>query len=590
MNTDNGGLTIEEVRAAYAAGESPRALIGGLLEAARAGDPAVWIHLLDAAEMAAHLDRLDRQPRDLPLWGVPFAIKDNIDLAGVPTTAACPAYSYTPGRSAHVVQRLIDAGAVPLGKTNLDQFATGLVGVRSPYGVPGNPRAPGIIPGGSSSGSAVAVAAGLASFALGTDTAGSGRVPAALNGIVGLKPTRGLLSCAGVVPACRTLDCVSIFANTVADAAAVLAIAEGFDPEDPYSREAPASPVPVAFEVQRSPSAFTFGVPALDALDLHAPLRPLFEAAIARLEALGGQRIEIDYAPFAETARLLYEGPWVAERYLAAGPLIERNPEALHPVTRQIIAGGAAPRATDAFAAQYRLAALRRRVEPIWRSIDMLLLPTMPCTPTLAEVEADPIGVNSRLGKYTNFVNLLDLCGLAIPAGATAAGVPWGVTLLAPAFHDSAVAALATRMLGEAGTLVNPRPADTLPLAVCGAHMRGLPLNSQLTALGGRFVREAHTAPCYRMLALPPVEGLPARPGLVRAADGASLPVEVWALPAAAIGHLLRQIAPPLGLGTTLLDDGTRVTGFICEGGTTAPDITAHGGWRNWLTGRQGVH
>ncbi len=405
----------------------------------------VWIRRLTKAEILAYADKLQgRNPAELPLYGIPFAIKDNIDLAGIPTTAACPDYAYTPGKSATVVQKLIDAGAIPVGKTNLDQFATGLVGARSPYGAGRNAFNPDYISGGSSAGSAVSVALGMASFSLGTDTAGSGRIPAAFNNLVGHKPTCGLLSTSGVVPACRTLDCVSIFALDTNDAAAVLEVAQGFDAEDPYSRR-------VAPAAKTLGSSFTFGVPRDDQLEFFGnPDTPgLFREAVNRLQSLGGKPITIDFSPFLETARLLYEGPWVAERYAAIREFIEAKPEALFPVTRQIIGGATRFSAADTYAALYRLKALQRRNEAVWNDMDVLLTPTAGTIYTVAEVESDPVRTNSNLGYYTNFMNLLDLSAIAVPAGFQVNGLPFGVTLAAPAFSDTSLLELGSRFTKE---------------------------------------------------------------------------------------------------------------------------------------------
>jgi len=595
-----GSLDLATLKEGYRSGRlTPGAVVAEVLRriAAR-GDDAVWLSRVPEAELRRHAAELERlSPEALPLYGVPFAIKDNIDLAGLPTTAACPDFAYLPERSATVVERLVAVGAIPVGKTNLDQFATGLVGVRSPYGVPANPFDAAYIPGGSSSGSAVAVAADLVSFALGTDTAGSGRVPAAFCNLVGLKPSKGLLSTRGVVPACRTLDCVSIFALTAADAASVLAAAQGFDAADPFSRRA-APPAPAA-----GFAGLRVAVPGWEHRSFcgDREAATLYAAAVERLAALGARVVERDIAPFLEAARLLYEGPWVAERYLAVRDLLERRPEALHPVTRAIVAGGGRPSAADAFAAQYRLAELARAAEALWAEADVLFLPTAPTMYRLAEVEAEPFALNANLGIYTNFVNLLDLSAVAVPAGFRADGLPFGVTLLAPAFHDGRLLGLAAdwqRALAlPLGATGRPLPA-TAPvpaaapvaggfrLAVCGAHMSGLPLNAELTGRGGRLVERTATAPGYRLFALP--GGPPERPGLVRAyAGGGSIEVEVWELPEAAVGGFVAGIHPPLGIGTLTLADGSQVKGFLCEAHAVAEakEITALGGWRRHLAG-----
>ena len=405
----------------------------------RHADPAIFIALREEAEVLAEANALlDEGGRALPLYGIPVAVKDNIDVKGLPTTAACPAFGYRPAKDATAVARLRRAGALILGKTNLDQFATGLVGVRTPYGIGRNLFNDKLIPGGSSSGSALAVAAGFAPLALGTDTAGSGRVPAAFGNIVGLKPSRGVVSCAGVVPACRTLDCVSVFSLTVDDAMAAFNVIAGADAADPYSRPRPLG------AVGPMPNGVRLGVPLPGERLFFGDKRSAagYDAALDRLGGLGANIVEIDIEPFYETARLLYEGPWVAERYLVVKALIASAPEALHPVTRQIILAGAHGTAADTFAALYRLEELRRVADHTFRSVDALVLPTAPTIYTVAQVLDDPIGLNSRLGTYTNFVNLLDLCALAVPAAMRDDGVPFGVTLLAPAGQDARLAGI----------------------------------------------------------------------------------------------------------------------------------------------------
>ena len=559
-------------------------------------DPAVIITLRDEAAAIAEAKALmTAGPEGRPLYGIPVAIKDNIDAEGMPTTAACPAFAYKPARDATVVARLRQAGAIVIGKTNLDQFATGLVGVRSPYGIPRNALNPALVPGGSSSGSAVAVAAGLVSFSLGTDTAGSGRVPAAFNNIVGLKPTRGLLSARGVVPACRSLDCVSIFGLTAADAAAVLRVAQGFDPADPFSRRS----APPARALPRSFAGLRFGVPREDQLQFFGnPETPrLFEEMLDKLSKMGAQAFPVDFSPFLETARLLYEGPWVAERYVAIREFIERKPKALHPVTAAII--GAAKRfsANDAFDGYYRLKELQRRTAPVWDEIDILVTPTAGTIYRVDELEAEPVKLNSNLGYYTNFMNLLDLAAIAVPAGFQRDGLPFGVTLAAPAFNDEVLCALgdiahraAVKTMGATGlptpalTDLAPSGGQVIQVAVCGAHMSGLPLNKDLLALGATLVGACRTSASYRFYRLPGT-GV-ARPGLVRVAgNGASVDGEIWRLPTEAVGAFLASIPQPLGLGDVMLDDGRRLKGFLCEAVATkgATDITEHGGWRRYL-------
>lgn len=578
----------------------PSNVVSGVLDRILArGDDKAWIHVLPRAELDARAAELERRgPDGLPLYGVPFAIKDNIDLAGHPTTAACPEYAYVAQHTASVVQALLDAGAMLIGKTNLDQFATGLVGTRSPYGACANTFDARYISGGSSSGSAVVVAAGVVSFSLGTDTAGSGRVPAAFNNLVGLKPTCGLLSTRGVVPACRSLDCVSIFALTAADAAAVLDAAAKFDAGDPYARRERAALGPATIAGCR------IGVPRAAQLEFfgNREAEKLFAGAVAKLEQLGAKCVEIDFAPFLAAARLLYEGPWVAERYVAIREFIERNPEALHPVTRQIISGGAKPSAADCFAAQYKLRALLREAEPTWSAVDLLIAPTAATIYTLAEVEADPVRLNSNLGIYTNFVNLMDLSAIAVPAGFMSAGLPFGVTLLAPAFFDRALCTLGDELQRA---LVDTMGATRLPLppaiapagralrgvrvAVCGAHLSGLPLNHQLTERGARLVRACRTAPRYRLYALAGFS--PPRPGMLRDGGGQPIEVEVWELSTDAFGSFVDGIPAPLGIGTVELEDGEQVKGFLCEPYATrgAQDVSHLGGWRAYLQQGRGT-
>ena len=563
-------LSIASLADAYAAGSiTPSAVLKHVTEAIRRGSShAAWIHLLDDAALARYLDRLETlDPAAHPLWGVPFAIKDNIDLAGCPTTAACPAYSYVPQASATVVDRLLAAGAVPLGKTNLDQFATGLVGTRSPYGAMRNAVDPDYIAGGSSGGSAVAVKLGMCSFALGTDTAGSGRLPAAFNGLVGFKPSFGWWSARGVVPACRTLDCVSVFARSVADARAVADVAGGFDFGDAYARRIDFA----GFDVSR-PRAGVIDPGRISACDAdHAAAYRTFLASVRDTQ------VEIDPAPLFEAGRLLYEGPWLSERFAVVETFMACHREDMHPVTRDIIAGGAKASAAAAFRARYELAELKRDASRLFETMDVLILPTAPTIFTIEEVERNPVATNSRLGIFANFVNLLDLCGLAIPAGELPNGLPFGVTLIAPAGRDHALLDYGARLLGEP-IATGERPGET-HIAVCGAHLRGQPLNGELTRLGGYLVRSARTSPRYRLYALPDGK----RPGLIRdQTGGATIAVEVWSLPTTAVGTFLAGIDPPLGLGRIELSDDTWVGGFIAEpvAKVGAREITHFGGWR----------
>ena len=587
-------LHISHLRRLYLEGSlTPGVLVDLLIECIAEDPMNIWIYRISPERLRGWARALeDKDPATLPLYGIPFAIKDNIDLAGVPTTAGCPAFAYIPGHSATVVQKLIDAGAIPIGKTNLDQFATGLNGTRSPYGTCRNPFDPAYISGGSSSGSAVAVAVGLASFALGTDTAGSGRVPAAFNNVVGHKPSCGAISRRGVVPACRSLDQVSIFALTATDAERVLAVAVGYDVEDPYSQLLP----PYGFDFGRATS-FRFGLPRVGDLEFFGDVEVerLFSAAVARMERLGGKAVAVDIAPFLEAGRLLYDGPWVAERYHAIQAFFDTRPDEVIEPVRSIIATGKRFGAADAFAAQYRLRELASRCAEVWRDIDVLLLPTTPTIYSIEEILADPIRLNSRLGYYTNFVNLLDLSATAVPAGFRSDGLPWGVTLIALRGQDGPLLHLAARMQidlgGRLGATPHPVPAldlvDLLPcgqvqVAVVGAHLSGLPLNHQLTDRGARLVQSTRTAPLYRLYALPDGE----RPGLVRVEkNGAAIECEVWEMPLERFGSFVSGIAGPLGIGHVTLEDGREVCGFICEatGVRDALDITRYGGWRAWL-------
>jgi allophanate hydrolase len=549
-------------------------------------DPAIFISLKDKTLALAEAAALEAAgPEGKPLFGLTFAVKDNIDVAGLETTAACPAFAYSPAQSAFVVARLEAAGAIVIGKTNLDQFATGLVGVRSPYGVPRNVLRADLIPGGSSSGSAVAVAAGIVDFALGTDTAGSGRIPAGMNGIVGLKPSLGLLSSTGMVPACRTLDTISVFARSVDLAIEVTAVASGYDAADAYSRKLPAPMLgapPARLRVGVSPPAQRkfFGDDAA---------RAAYEADLEHLVAMGAEVVELDFEPLHAVARLLYEGPWVAERYAATKALIESNPAAFHPTTLKIIGAAKGLTAVSAFEAIYRLADLKRETTPIFDAVDCLAVATVPRMYTLAEVEVEPITLNSNLGSYTNFVNLLDLAAISVPVGRRTDGLPSSLTLIGRAGTDGFLASIAATLHGE--TVSAPRRAVTprIEIAVVGAHLSGLPLNHELTGAGGIFVRSAETGPDYRLFALP--NTAPAKPGLLRvgAGQGEAIAVEIWALEPDAFGAFVARIPSPLGIGTLRLTDGTEAKGFLVEAEAVrgAKDISAFGGWANYL--RAGV-
>lgn len=593
----NESISVSRLRAAYRSGETtPGEVVWKLLQRIKAyHDPSVWISRVPDEEVTrrAHALMNDAAAKSLPLYGIPFAVKDNIDCLGLATTAACPEFAYQPQANAYVVSRLLAAGAILLGKTNLDQFATGLVGTRSPFGAPRCVFNPSYISGGSSSGSAVAVAAGLAAFALGTDTAGSGRVPAAFNNIVGLKPSRGVVSTRGVVPACRSLDCVSIFARSVEDTALVAEVAKGFDADDPFAREGK--------ERFFSQERFRFGVLASKDLEFFGDGEAvaLYEKAIGHLSNLGGQAVEIDYDPFRGAAALLYQGPWVAERYAAIKSFIETHENTVERSVRKIITGAKIFSAVDAFEAQYKLAALRRRADAEWEKIDVMLLPTTPAHYSVDEISSDPITLNARLGIYTNWVNLLDCCGIAIPAGFRSNGLPFGVSLLAPAFYDRAVGMLADRLhYRAAGCISAPQtpesvgsnilndPGGRISLFVVGAHLTGMPLNGELKKLGARFLYSGRTSEDYRLYVLP--NTTPAKPGLVYEpkSGGQGIAGEVWSLDAESFGRFVAQIPAPLGIGKVRLDDGAEVSGFLCEAHAveSAEDISAFGGWRQYLS------
>ncbi len=569
-------------------------------------DNPIWISMAPeelVLERARELERVRREighdacEKRFPLYGVPFAVKDNIDVQGMETTAGCPDFAYRAKESATVVRLLEEAGALCMGKTNLDQFATGLVGIRSPYGACRNAFDPDYISGGSSAGSAVAVALGQVGFALGTDTAGSGRVPAAFNNIVGLKPTRGVVSCHGVVPACRTLDCVSIFALTCRDAARVFDVVAAYDPRDAFSRKTGSvSPARCRGD------GFTFGyvAPAQQEFYGDHQARERYTLALRRLEDIGGRGVAVDIEILREAAAMLYEGPWVAERSAAVGELLENKPSSLLPVTRAVIDSGRRFSAVQVFEAMYHLEELRRESKAIWRDMDVLVLPTAPTIYTVSAVEADPLETNKRLGYYTNFVNLLDLAALAVPVGFRADGLPSGVTLCAPAFCEAPLLDIGGRLHhasslgpGTAGDNQALPVRDTVPvaapgkmfdMAVVGAHLRGLPLNHELLEAGGTFVRVCRTRDCYRLYHL--AGSSPPKPGMVRVADsGVAMELEIWRLPSEGFASFVAGIPEPLGIGSICLEDGSSVKGFLCEAVAVegALDISEYGGWRNYI-------
>ena len=590
---------IAGLTSAYARGVSPRDVFAKVFSRIGAvDDPGIFITLFDYDAVLAEADQLGAFDPARLLWGIPFVVKDNIDVAGVSTTAGCHAFAYTPAVDAEIVARLRAAGAIPVGKTNLDQFATGLVGMRSPYPPPRNAIDAEIVPGGSSSGSAVAVAQGIVPFAVGTDTAGSGRVPAALNGIVGLKPSLGALSNRGIVPACKTLDTASIFAHTVEDAWTVLTVAAGYDPKDSFSRGGDLG------SFCTTPPKLRIAAPAEVSLDFNgdAAQSDSFQASLATLESLGATIERIDFAPFYEVARLLYDGPWIAERYTVLQDLLETDPAAIHPVTRAVVSSAQTMTATDVFRALYRLADLRREIEPMMARVDALCTPSTPDLATVAELAEDPIGPNTRMGTFTNFVNLLDLCALTVPTAPRRDGFPGSATLVGRRGCDGIIASIGaaltvsgdarptTTCSGSPRSVTSVTAPDEIALAVCGVHMSGLALNRELTDRGGRFLRTARTEPKYRLYALP--GGPPRRPGLVQDPSGAAIELELWALPSSQIGPLLVGVSEPLGVGRIVLEDGTTPLGFLCEaiGAAGAEDVTAYGGWRSFLADKEQAH
>jgi allophanate hydrolase len=589
--------TLADWRRAWSEGLQPADILPVLAESFDVADTA-WIWRAPAAFVRAQIAALPPSPdAATPLWGVPFAVKDNIDVAGVPTTGACPAFAYTPERSAVAVERLCAAGAILVGKTNLDQFATGLVGTRSPYGEVVNTFDANYVSGGSSSGSASVVARGLVPFALGTDTAGSGRVPAGFNNLVGLKPTPGSVPMTGVLPACRSLDVVSVLALTVADAAEVMALFEGAAGEARFN-ESPPRPDWLG----RGGRPPRLGVPLLPGCDVALGFDRAFDAACERARALGAELVTIAFEPLFEVARLLYEGPWVAERHLVAEALLASDPDAIDPVVRGIMESADWFDGDAVFSGRYRLEELRARLLPMWRDVDALMVPTAVTCPTRAAVALAPLERNAELGLYTNFVNLLGFAALALPSRVEDGRLPFGVTFIAPGGADAALvrwgldweragpATLGARLrearAADRAPRVIPRSAPVLPLAVVGAHLEGMPLHGQLVERDCRLVARTRTAADYRLFALP--DTTPPKPGLARADAahaGFAIEVEVYEMPLEAVGGFLALIPPPLGLGSIELADGRWVKGFICEPHALvgAQDISAHGGWRAWL-------
>jgi len=629
-----GSLDRDSLHAAYRSGAlTPARVVTAVFDriAAR-GDDAVWISLVerDAATDAAL--ELPGGPDDpaTPLWGLPFAVKDNIDVAGLPTTAACPDFAFLPSTTSTAVERLIRAGAVLIGKTNLDQFATGLNGTRSPYGIPRSPFDESRISGGSSSGSAVAVSSGLVTFSLGTDTAGSGRVPAALTNIVGIKPSIGLVSSHGMLPACRSLDCISVFALTVGDGARVLSSMAGIDPLDALSR---TLPLPAAAPSPRQLEGLVLAVPISTDVEFgDAEHAEAWRSTLETLTRAGVRLRAVPFSDFFDVGDKLYSGGWLAERFLSVEAFLDARPDAFHPVTRAIMEQGRGIPGSSVFRDLDAVRTVAAGLAQLWSGVDAVLTPTVTTTFTVDEMVADPIANNARLGRFTTFTNILDLAAIAVPAGFSARGLPFGVTVTAPAGSDGRLAEIAVAMealmglpLGATGfgppegrvvptrtaelPVIAAPPAavpatavpaaavptaavrDSVPsanngidVAVVGAHLSGMPLNAQLTDLDARLVARTTTSADYRLFALP--NTAPPKPGLRRVAgDGVPIEVEVYRLSPAGFGSFVSLVPSPLAIGTLELADGSTVHGFVCEPWALdgAPDISNFGGWRAYL-------
>lgn len=579
-------LAVSSLRTGYASrkGTPAQVVETVLARIAARGDDGVWISVVEPDHLRSTAAALDPADRDrLPLWGVPFAVKDNIDVAGMTTTAGCPGFAYEPAATAPLVERLLAAGALLVGKTNLDQFATGLNGTRSPYGVPVSVDDPTLIAGGSSSGSAVAVAADLVSFAVGTDTAGSGRVPAALNGVVGHKPSRGLVSTRGIVPACRSLDCPSVFATSVADASLVIAAIAAYDDLNPYSRPLPAPPSSAG---RTSLDRLRVGIP--DHIETWGARgeRECWEALLEHLADAGAKLVPLSMKPFFEAGDQLYGGAWLAERLHGLAGFLDERPGEVLPVVRDLLRGADAISGVEAFAAFDRMQDLRRTVSQELAGVDVLVTPTVTETFAVNEMLTDPIELNARLGRFTTFTNLLDLCAVAVPAGRGAGGHPFGVTVQAAAGKDATTAAVGAAIEALLGGVPTPvaacadPPTATLDLVVVGAHLAGFPLHGQLADRGAQLVTRTATAACYGLYRLG--DSNPPKPALRRIGSaGTAIAVEVYRLPVAEIGGFLAGVAAPLAIGQVELADGSFVHGFVCEpwGFDEAEDITAYGGW-----------
>lgn len=613
-------LSVEWLQGSYASGLlTPEDVLAEIVERAEAdAGMNVWITPPSMAYLKPYLERLaSLDPAIAPLWGIPFAIKDNIDVAGVPTTAGCEAFAYTPKEHATVVERLVQAGAIPLGKTNLDQFATGLVGTRSPYGEAHNALRPELISGGSSSGSAVAVARGHAVFSLGTDTAGSGRVPAALNELVGYKPSLGSWPVKGVVPACASLDCVTVFAHSLEETLLVDSIARGIDEADPWSRHVPRQRAKLPAKLCLPKQAVAFYGPFAE------KYQGAWLGALERLEQLNFPIEYVDYDLFSDAAAILYGGPYVAERWADLSGFIDSNPGAAFPVTERILRSGSAAEydAASVFTAMHKLQAYKLEARKLLQDA-VLAMPTCGGTWTREQVRQEPYSTNSDMGRYTNHCNLLDLCAVAVPSSAADERLPFGITLFALAenehllieaarsfvdggersneagsaessqtavgnahSHANAQISVAVDLTqaseGEAPAMALAPAEKMIVVAVCGLHMRGYPLEKQMNGLQARFIREASSAPHYKLVKLPTT---PAKPGMIkRQHGGASIELELWEMSPASFGTFTSLIPAPLGIGKVELLDGSEVSGFVCEAyaAEDAEDITAYGGWRH---------
>ncbi len=605
-NPINGSLDLSTLKAIYTDGTiGPVDVISAVIERIRRrGNDHVWISRIDESILLARARKLEELLHDdrsildrMPLFGIPFGVKDNIDVLGLETTAACPGFAYQPEVTATTVTRLLDAGAILIGKTNMDQFATGLVGTRSGYGTPVSPFGEDRIPGGSSSGSAVAVAAGLVSFALGTDTAGSGRVPAGLNNIIGLKPTRGMFSSRGMVPACRSLDCISVFSLCCDDAATVADIMAQHDDEDAFSRPEAQQ---FRYQLYSITQPKVLAVPAPDDLQFFGDktCRTAFLGLIDELDTDTDFRVvEIDFSLFRQAAKLLYDGPWITERKIAFGEFINSHRDRINPSVFRAVSDSAPLDAEDSFNGYYQLRELHTQVAKMFKGFDAMIVPTYGRSYRISDIIDDDYVANRQLGYYTNFVNLLDLSAVSAPSAMLTTGLPFGFTLIGPAFSDSMLLSIADQIhrskshtIGGTGQPLPaqaPLPAegmtDAIDLCVVGAHMRGLPLNQQLIKCQASFIRQTYTAAHYKLFCLQQLE--PIRPGLVRYDEALAIEVEVWRIPLSQFGRFMMLIDTPLAIGTVELEDGTWVKGFVCEDYAiqNAPDISHFGGWRSYL-------